>query len=68
MSRSSVSSSNLRSVGYENGTLEVELHGGRVYQYYGVGYDRYADLMNASSKGSYLASHIKGHYRYRRIR
>ena len=67
MLRQSVSSSNLKSVGYENGILEVEFHGGGIYQYYGVPENVYYALMAASSKGRYLENVVKGHYQYRRI-
>ena len=67
MNRQFVSSANLKSVGYESGSLEVEFHSGGIYQYYGVPESVYAALMNASSNGSYLASAIKGHYQYRKI-
>lgn len=67
MVRYPVSSSKLKSVGYENGILEVEFHSGGIYQYYGVPASVYNALMNASSKGGYLATMVKGHYEYSRI-
>ena len=60
-----VSSSNISSIGYENGTLYVEFHGGRLYAYSGVPESVYRNLMAASSHGSYLATHVKGVYPYR---
>lgn len=70
MKRTSVSSSNLASVGYDSNTqiLEVEfLHGG-VYQYLGVPPSVYAGLMTASSHGSYLDQHVKkAGYDYRKV-
>lgn len=70
MQRTSVSSSNLSSVGYDaqSATLEVAFHNGGVYQYDGVPASTYAALMAASSHGSYLAHHIKGRFRYRKVR
>ena len=70
MNRQPVSSSNLRSVGYDNAdlTLEVEFHHGGVYQYFDVPEDVYLDLMDATSKGKYLDRHIKERYRFRKIR
>jgi hypothetical protein len=70
MNRISVSSSNVRSVGYDQATstLEVEFHDGGVYQYRNVPASEYSGLMGASSKGSYLASHIKGRYTPTKIR
>lgn len=69
MERQSVSSSNVASVGYEEDTqtLEIEFHNGSVYQYYDVPKNVYEALMSATSVGSYLASNIKGQYRYSRV-
>ena len=69
MQRSSVSSSNISSIGYdsETQTLEIKFHNGGVYQYYSVPESEYNALMSASSHGSYLAHYIKGTYSYSRI-
>jgi len=68
MNRTPVSSSNLVSVGYENGTLEVEFKDG-IYQYHNVPESLYRGLMSASSKGSYLDQHIKkAGFSYTKIR
>jgi hypothetical protein len=70
MNRKPVSSSNLKSVGYDqsSNTLEIEFHGGRVYQYYNVPKKIYQGLMAASSHGRYHHRRIKDSYRYSRIR
>lgn len=62
-----VSSSNIASIGYENGTLYVAFNRGGLYTYSGVPESIYHGLMSASSHGSYLASHVKDIYPYRRI-
>jgi len=64
-----VSSSNLRSVGYDPKTrvLEIEFHSGGIYQYSGVPESEYNALMNATSKGSYFAHNIKNNYSTRRV-
>lgn len=62
-----VSSSNLSSVGYENSTLYVRFHNGSLYSYSGVPESIYRGIMSAPSHGSYLASHVKNVYPYRRI-
>lgn len=62
-----VSSSNIASIGYENGTLYVAFNRGGLYAYSGVPVSIYHGLMSASSHGSYLVSHVKGIYPYRRI-
>ena len=69
MNRISVISSNLNSVGYDSSTqtLEVEFNDGSIYHYFDVPSSEHSGLMNASSKGSYLSSNIKGRYRYQRV-
>ena len=69
MLRVPVVSTNLRSVGYDPATsvLEVEFHGGGIYQYFGVPGSVHAGLMQAGSKGRYLDSFVKGRYRYRKV-
>lgn len=70
MTRTSVDSSNLRSVGYDaaTSTLEVEFHSGGIYQYYSVPASVYNGLMSASSHGTYFDQHVKkGGYRYSRV-
>lgn len=62
-----VSSSNLASVGYENGTLHIRFHSGGLYSYSNVPVAIYQGLMSASSKGRYFHSHIRGRYGDRRI-
>ena len=61
MNRTPISSSNLRSVGYDpsTSTLEVEFRHGGIYQYFDVPEARYEGLMSAYSKGSYFDTFIK---------
>jgi len=69
MNRSSISSSNLVSVGYDDNTqtLEVEFKGGSVYQYFDVPRSVFDELISSASAGSYFASNIKNSYRYSRL-
>lgn len=69
MDRQYVSSSNLRSVGYdaETETLEIQFNSSGIFQYYNVPERIYEGLMNASSKGSYLHTYIKHNYHYRKV-
>jgi len=69
MIRTTVVSSNLLSVGYDanSQTLEIAFIGGGIYQYYGVPLSVFNGLMNAPSKGSYFANHIKNSYRYQKV-
>jgi hypothetical protein len=70
MQRQLVSSSNVKSIGYDplNRILEVEFLNGSIYHYLGVPSSTNASLMKAVSKGSYLSRHVKGVYSYRRVR
>ncbi len=70
MERTAVSSSNLRSVGYDeaNMILEVEfVRSGLVYQYTGVPIDEYQTLMSASSIGTYFSANIAKRYSYYKV-
>ncbi|AFY99442.1 KTSC domain-containing protein [Calothrix sp. PCC 6303] len=70
MIRKSAISSNLSNVGYESetNTLEIEFSNFTISQFFGVHESIYQGLMNAISHGKYLHVHIKGIYRYRKIR
>ena len=70
MNRQNVSSSNIRSIGYDlkSQTLEIEFHSGGIYQYFNVPNSRYNALMSASSHGSFFHHHIKDKFRWRKIR
>ena len=69
MQRKPVSSTNLRSVGYDQATqtLEVEFLSGGVYQYYNVLQHIHDELMQATSKGRFLNTYIKNAYPYSRV-
>lgn len=62
-----VNSSNLESVGYENGMLYIRFRSGGLYSYAGVPAAVYAALMQAPSHGSFFHAHIKNVYPYSRI-
>jgi hypothetical protein len=61
MDRMPVSSSNIASVGYEadSQVLEVEYIKGGIYQYMNVPGDIHEELMNCSSKGTYMNQVVK---------
>ena len=69
MDRIPVDSSNISSIGFDenSNTLEVEFHSGAVYQYFDVPLIIYQVMMEADSKGKYLAQHIKGNYRFVKV-
>jgi len=64
MERTPVSSSNLRSIGYDPDTLtlEIEFNKSGLYQYHGVPQEVYDALMQAGSHGTYFNAHIKNSY------
>ncbi len=68
MIRTPVSSSNIRSIGYDadSQVLEVEFLDGAVYEYYDVPEDVHQGLMSARSHGSYLHRHVRDRYRQMR--
>ena len=61
-SRVPVDSSVIKSVGYRNGTLEIEFKSGRVYRYFGVSERTHSRLMDAPSKGAFFNAHIRNNY------
>ena len=69
MERQPVSSSNLRSVGYDrdSSVLEIQFQTGSVYQYVGLPESVYRALLAAGSKGSFFNANIKGTFPYRQV-
>ena len=69
MQRISVSSSDVAEVGYDAGsmTLEVAFQSGGVYQYFDVPESVYQELMRAPSKGGFLHANIRNNYRYTKL-
>lgn len=69
MTRVPVQSSDLKSVGYNPETLqlEIEFHSGGVYVYNGVPAHVHAALMNAPSLGRYFAQNIKNQYAFSKL-
>ena len=63
-----VSSSNISSVGYEDGILEVHFHSGGVYQFDNVPRSVYESLLTAPSKGKFFHKYIENVYLMHRLR
>lgn len=59
MQHVTVDSGMLRSVAYENGTLEVVFNNGGTYQYPAVSPELYGEMMAAKSKGQFFLANIK---------
>jgi len=70
MERKKVSSSNLRSVGYDASAqiLEIELADGRIWQYSKVPGEVHRRFMAAQSMVSYYRDNIEEDYSRRRIK
>ena len=69
MEMTSVDSSSLESIGYDEDseTLQVEFKNGGMYQYFDVPEDVFVGLRDAESIGQYLVTTIKGSYRYSKV-
>jgi hypothetical protein len=69
LNRTDVTSSTVASVGYDPGslTLEVEFTSGAVYQYFDVPETVYRELVTADSLGAYLNHNIKNSYRFAKL-
>ena len=67
MRREPVESSNLATVGFSDGVLEIEFRHGGVYQYFNVPVSVYEGLIAAESKGKYFHQFIREKYPYNRI-
>jgi hypothetical protein len=70
MQRSTVTSSNIASIGYDPQAkiLEVEFHGsGAVYQYREVPQDVADQFIKAESAGRFFQTYIRANYEYARV-
>jgi len=69
MDRTPVSSSNIRSIGYDaqSTILEVEFTSGDIYQYFNVPEYLYQQFLDASSHGQFLNDNIRYNYRYQKV-
>jgi len=62
-----VTSSQVESVGFENGTLAVKFKSGGTYHYAGVPQHQYDSMMKSPSIGSYLHKNIKGRFAHKKV-
>lgn len=69
MQRTTVSSSDIRSIGYDPSTavLEVEFNTGGVYRYFNVPAHIHSNFMVAASHGKFLNDYIRYNYQYQRV-
>ena len=68
MDRTHVTSNNIKSIGYENGVLEIAFLSGGIYQYVNVPHSVYHSIMMAPSKGKYFYQNVKDIYECRKIK
>lgn len=64
MNRIPVSSTDIRSIGYENGNLEIEFLSGGVYVYPNVPRSHFEHMTTYSHPGTYFHKYIKPYYPY----
>ena len=64
MYKVNVESSNINSIGYENGELVVEFKGGSSYKYLDVPQEMFINMINSESKGKFLAENLKNKYEF----
>jgi len=68
MNQVEVKSSFIQSIGYEDGTLEVEYKDGGLYKYTDVPYETYESVMGAESIGRSLREQVfKGGFSVERV-
>jgi hypothetical protein len=66
MRKMPVISTNVRSIGYFKGVIEVEFNNGSVYHYFGANEYLFNQFLNAPSKGQFV-HHVLRHYNYQRV-
>ena len=64
MERTPIESKMLKSVGWNDNTLEVEFSKGTVYHYDNVPESVFNEMLNAHSKGRFFNEKIKENYTY----
>lgn len=62
MIRQPVSSTDIRSIGYENGVLEIEFHSGGIYTYPNVPKEHFDYMISHPHPGTYFHRMIKPYY------
>ena len=67
MEMKEVVSSNIHSVGYENGILQIQYRGGGIYNYFDVPKTLFEHLMKAESKGRFVNANINKKFKYEKL-
>ena len=68
MIRRPVTSSNIASIGWEDGVLEVEFKSGHHYAYEGVPEGVYQEAIGSISVGKFVAANVVGNFQSRRLK
>jgi hypothetical protein len=70
LTRESVSSTSIRSIGYDpdNEILEIELRRGGIYQYFQVPPEAHRSLVGATSIGGHYTKFIKPIFQFRKVK
>jgi len=63
-----VKSSNIASVGYKDGKMQVQFKGGGLYSYNNVPESVFSDMKAAGSVGKYFHAKVKGVYPFTKIK
>jgi hypothetical protein len=67
MTRETITSTALRSAGWEAGMLEVEFNTGQVWQYQNVPESMFKEMVSATSSGQYFQANIKNQFKGVRV-
>lgn len=69
MNRTSITSSSISSIGYDEQTsiMEIEFTSGDVYRYFDVSEYVHQQFMNATSHGQFFHDNIKYNFRYQKV-
>lgn len=62
-----ITSSNIKSIAYDEASLYVEFKSDTVYEYTDVPQSVYDSLIESESKGKFLTTHIKNKFKYKKV-
>ena len=65
--RTPITSSTLKSAGYNAGVFEVEFHDGSVYRYFDVPAEVAEAFLASDSNGHHFVTFIRGQYKFEKV-
>lgn len=68
MERIKVKSSNVSSIGFQHGILEIEFKNKPVYHYKNVPESIFLRMLRTNSKGKFLKLHVENKFKHQKIR